>query len=110
SGDDLLIAGTSDFDHSVAALNAIMAEWSRTDASYAVRIAHLRDGQSGGLNGPYLLNAATVHNNGAADRLGGGPGLDWFFAGTEGANRDQIKDLQSLEVMTAIALLPPGKR
>src|SRR5437867_10639502 len=51
SGDDLLIAGFTDFDANVMALMDILAEWSRTDlgTTYDSRIMHLRSG--GGLNG-----------------------------------------------------------
>src|SRR5262249_5397177 len=31
-GDDILIGGTTDYDGNLAALNAVMAEWGRTDA------------------------------------------------------------------------------
>jgi hypothetical protein len=79
SGGDILIGGTTSFDNNATALAAVLAEWSRTDADYATRIAHLTTG--GGLNGSVLLNSTTVQNNGLADSLSGGAGLDWFFAG-----------------------------
>jgi hypothetical protein len=79
SGGDILIGGTTSFDNNAAALAAVLAEWSRTDADYATRIAHLTTG--GGLNGSVLLNSTTVQNNGLADSLYGGAGLDWYFAG-----------------------------
>ncbi len=63
-GEDILIGGTT--SHSggtsatptaanVSALNAIMAEWKRTDLAYAARGGHLQ-AASGGLNGSTLLN------------------------------------------------------
>ena len=59
-----------------------MAEWGSADRdSYATRVNDLSQG--GGLNGSYLLNASTVHENGPADTLSGS-GIaqsDWFFAG-----------------------------
>jgi len=35
----------------------------------------------GGLNGSFLLNSRSVHSNGLADKLYGGVGMDWYFAG-----------------------------
>jgi Ca2+-binding RTX toxin-like protein len=81
SGGDILIGGTTDYDNNAAALAAVLAEWSRTDIDYTTRIAHLNGSMSGGLNGSYLLNTGTVHGNGLADNLYGGPGMDWYFAG-----------------------------
>jgi hypothetical protein len=53
----------------IAALNAIMAEWTGP-SPYALRVAHLFSG--GGLNGSSVLNSSTVHNDGgAADALFG---------------------------------------
>src|SRR5262249_20684108 len=49
---DILVAGTTDFDANVLALNAVMAEWTRGDADYGQRVSHLRQG--GGLNGTVL--------------------------------------------------------
>src|SRR5262249_20629850 len=50
SGGDILIGGTTSFDNNAAALAAVLAEWSRTDADYTTRIAHLMGTMSGGLN------------------------------------------------------------
>jgi hypothetical protein len=103
-GDDLVIGGTTDFDANQAALDAIMAEWTRTDAgaTYNVRIGHLRDGTSGGLNGSYRLNATTVHNDGAIDELRGDQDNDWFFALTGGLNADLVKDKTAGEIVTPL--------
>jgi Ca2+-binding RTX toxin-like protein len=83
-GDDILIAGTTAFDHNQAALAAIMAEWTSA-RSYADRMANLSGTGSGpSNNGNYFLMAggpnATVFDNGAVDVLNGGSGMDWFFA------------------------------
>ena len=48
-GDDILIGGTTDYDSNLAALDAIMAEWGRTDADYNTRIKHLNGTLGGGL-------------------------------------------------------------
>jgi hypothetical protein len=81
SGGDILIGGTTSYDGNAAALAAILAEWSRTDIDYATRIAHLTGSSSGGLNGTFFLNASTVQADGMVNKLYGGAGLDWYFAG-----------------------------
>jgi hypothetical protein len=79
SGDDILIGGTVSFATRNAALMAILAEWQRTDETYAQRITNLRSG--GGLNGSNnLILGQTVLGNGAADILTGGDGMDWFWS------------------------------
>jgi hypothetical protein len=67
-----------------------------------VRIGHLRDGTSGGLNGSYRLNATTVHNDGAIDELWGDQDNDWFFALTGGLNADLVKDKTAGEIVTPL--------
>ena len=107
SGDDILIGGWTDYDltstamtydKKLAGMEAIMAEWGSTD-SYSTRVADISNG--GGLNGSYLLNTSTVHENGQVDTLFGATGaaLDWFFAGLS----DVIKNKRSGEVQTAIS-------
>jgi hypothetical protein len=81
AGQDILIGGTTNYDQNMTALRAIMNEWTRTDVDYATRLAQLNGSQSGGTNGPYLLNATTVHDDGAANSLLVGLDLDWFFVG-----------------------------
>jgi Ca2+-binding RTX toxin-like protein len=101
--DDILIGGTTAYDANPTALDAIMKEWTRTDldvlgppGSYRARIDHLQSG--GGLNGAYVLKSSkgngTVFNDGLADVLTGGEGLDWFFG-------DKKQD--------SIATVPPEK-
>ena len=81
SGGDILIGGTTSYDNNAAALAALLAEWGRTDETYAQRTADLLNG--GGLNGNYLLNPATVQADSSTNYnyLYGGAGLDWYFAG-----------------------------
>jgi hypothetical protein len=121
SGEDILIGGWTDYDLSstaltydrkLAALDALMREWGRTDlgtasdpTGYAARVNHLlgpaAGGTSGGLNGSVFLNPATVHDNGQADTLFGttGAALDWFFAGPS----DVVKNRTANEVVTPIS-------
>src|SRR5262245_35051448 len=74
SGADLLIGGGTTFDANLTALRAILAEWARTDIGYADKVAHLTGASSGGLNGPYLLNASTLVEDDRDDELDGRPG------------------------------------
>jgi uncharacterized delta-60 repeat protein len=99
-GDDLVIGNSTDFDANLSALNAIMAEWGRTDADYATRISHLNGSVSGGLNGGTFLNGATVYDDAALDQLYGESGSDWFFYTASGNNKDKLNDLASGEVAT----------
>jgi Ca2+-binding RTX toxin-like protein len=79
SGDAILIAGTTSFD--LAALEAILAEWARTDESYSQRISHIHGFTTGGLNGSNYLRPGTVQvDSSGSDTLTGGGGADWFWA------------------------------
>jgi Ca2+-binding RTX toxin-like protein len=82
TGDSLLIAGTTAWDTNLVALEAILAEWSRTDLSFEQRVADLISDAppSRALNGPYMLNKKTVFADDTPDVLIGGGGMDWFFA------------------------------
>jgi PKD repeat protein len=96
-GDDLLIAGTTFFDNDIAALDAIMAEWT-SERDYATRVANLRGVASGPrLNGNYFLIAngpgRTVFDDAAADELIGSSGRDWFFANLDSGVRDRVLGL-----------------
>jgi Ca2+-binding RTX toxin-like protein len=86
-GEDILIGNATVYDTNPAALEAIVAEWTRTDLSYDQRVNDLRKG--GGLNGGFVLNKDTVLDDGVVDVLTGGAGQDWFPTG----NKDQITDL-----------------
>lgn len=74
-GNAILIGGYTNYDDPSAsnftALDAVMAALT-----------------SGGATLPTLLNAATVHDDGAADVLSGGDGIDWFYANLV---QDEIK-------------------
>jgi len=82
--DDILVGGTTDYDVNLAALKAILAEWTRTDLTsksdptgYQARVNHLLNG--GGLNGTDLLNISTFHANVGGNTLTGGAGLDLYY-------------------------------
>lgn len=85
--EDMLVAATIAYGNETTsvldrtAVDALMAEWRRTDISYAARIAHLTGTTGGGLNGAYVLNASTVFDDPETDHLFGDAGQDWFLAG-----------------------------
>jgi Ca2+-binding RTX toxin-like protein len=102
-GQDILIAGATDFDNNLLALNALLAEWGRTDVGYSTRVQHLTGSLSGGLNGGYFLNAGTVHDDQATDYLYGNANvLDWFLANSSGPAPDKVSGVRSGAVVTAI--------
>jgi len=100
-GNDILIGGTTDYDGNIVALTSVVAEWGQADLSYNVRVNHL-GGQSGGLNGPFVLTTRTVHADSSSDILYGLGGLDWFFARVSGYNPDAIKYQDCGEVVTRL--------
>src|SRR5439155_17228318 len=96
-GDDILIGGTTAYDNDVAALIAIMDEWT-SNHDFATRRANLTDTGSGlqwRLNADYFLldsgSGQTVFNDSSSDTLTGSAGSDWFFAGTA----DKVTDLSA---------------
>jgi streptogramin lyase len=72
-GDDILIGGTTASDLDLAALDAILADWSDTTSDYPTRVARLRAGR---------LAAGLVTSNGGKNSLTGGDGLNLYFAST----------------------------
>jgi hypothetical protein len=75
--EDILVGGKTAYDGTISALNALMAEWSRTDLPYGARVAHLLFG--GGLNGATVLNVANFTANAGGNTLTGAGGLDLFY-------------------------------
>ena len=74
-GDNILIGGTTAYDQNLTALDAIMAEFTRTDQNFHQRVSAIMIG--GGFNGAFVLNTATLFDDGATNVLTGGGGLDW---------------------------------
>jgi len=68
----------------LAALDSLMAEWSRAGVPFLTRIAHLKGTQAGGLNGIYKLTTTTVTADGGGSTLTGNSsgGDTWFIAPT----------------------------
>jgi Ca2+-binding RTX toxin-like protein len=81
-GDNLMIAGFTDFDTQTLSLARILDEWRRPDADYITRVNHLRGVSPGGLNGGITLNRNTVHDNAIRDDLFGCTGQNWYLAHT----------------------------
>ena len=73
-GQDIVIGGTTAHDGDMAALLAILDEWTSND-SFDVRVQKLTNG-TGGLP---ALNDTTVMDDGVRDILFGGPDQDWVF-------------------------------
>jgi Ca2+-binding RTX toxin-like protein len=104
AGSDVLVAGATRWDANPAALCALLAEWARMDISYEDRVSHLVNG--GTLNGGVILNAQTVFDDAAPDKLTGGADEDWFLVRVIGNMADQITDLHRLE--NVLELAPRG--
>ena len=102
AGDDILIAGMTSFDRNDLALNSIMKEWRRTDADFATRVSHLKNG--GGLNLSYSLTDVTVQDDHAEDMLTGCDGNDWFLFNSDGDGgvKDKVTDLATFEAKYAL--------
>jgi hypothetical protein len=103
AGDNILIGGivsdgTTDYDTSDAALEALMTEWDRTDEDFSMRIADLEAGVDA--NGMHAsLTANTVHADQATDTLVGG-GQNWFFVAQ--GDPDTVNDPKDGDRITPI--------
>ncbi|MEP3481648.1 MAG: PKD domain-containing protein [Fuerstiella sp.] len=93
NGDDLLIADSWAFEDSLLALDAVSTEWNRSDVGYDEKRDHLRGLAAGGANGQYVLNDATLTDDGQRDFLRGRRGRDLFFA----SYGDRVKDKHWME-------------
>jgi Ca2+-binding RTX toxin-like protein len=83
AGEDVLVGGGTVYDADLAALAGnLLKEWSRTDLGFAARAAHVQSGGAGALNGPVLLDALSlIDDGGAADKLLGEPGDNLVLPG-----------------------------
>jgi hypothetical protein len=70
-----------------------LAQFSRPNRTYDQRVGNLTGPITNGDNGDVFLTG-TVHDDGAADRLQGNAGQDWFLFNQE----DTIVDLQRAEL------------
>jgi hypothetical protein len=77
NGEDILIAGTTDYDTNLTALKSIMGVWNGPGL-YNARVAKVTNPGA-----TYHLTTATVHSNGGGNKLKGKPSgsaLDLYFA------------------------------
>ncbi len=88
NGNDILISGTTSYDSnttpSIAALDAILAEWSSSD-SYSTRISKIMTGITVGST-TVALNATTCQSDGVANILSDGTAAtqnNWFIVNTK---------------------------
>jgi Ca2+-binding RTX toxin-like protein len=88
--DDIVIGGYTSYGSAwnEAALMSFLAEWQSAD-SYATRISSLRSSWHS------LSPGTTVFDDGSADQLTGGGGMDWFMTGVQ----DSITDYQGGETV-----------
>ena len=84
-GDSILIGGSTSYDTNMVALDAIFAEWRRTDLSFEQRLADLISpgNNKRSLNGSFTLDKKNVFDAGGSSTLIGGAGLTWFFASND---------------------------
>jgi hypothetical protein len=101
-GGNCLVGGTNDFESDIVGLNAIMYELRLRLLDTHLCGHHLRGSHSGGNNGSYVLNSATIHDDAATDVLYGGDGRDWFFYLAWGAFKDKLKDKDGHDVATSL--------
>jgi phospholipase C len=103
SGNDLFIGGRTAFDANLAALKALSAEWARTDIAYGDKVAQLTGTETGGKNGAYFLNTATVFDDNSPDDLASASGgLNLYFARLAGQKKDHIKNVNPGEMVINI--------
>jgi Ca2+-binding RTX toxin-like protein len=83
AGEDILVAGTTSHDNDVAALAAIVAEWT-SGSSYETRTTNLRNGSGvPRLAGTSAGAGQTAFNDSSVDNLIGGADQDWIFKGLD---------------------------
>ena len=91
---DILISGTTSLSSNLAALGAIMAEWTSSH-NLLVKLANVTGllPQSGRLNGNfYLTPNVNVFGDNSIDTLSGGDGSDLYYVTLCGLNGDVIHD------------------
>ena len=101
NGNDILIGGTTNYDSNtsanIAALDAILAEWSSSDA-YSLRISRIMSGLGPG--GADALNSSTCQSDGVTNTVrdgASGTENNWFIVNT----KDKVKK-QSNETETTV--------
>ncbi len=100
TGGDFLLGGSTLYDANPTALEALMAEWQRTDIGYQQRVQDLFGNGTGGLNGAYFLNTQTVARDLAVNQLIGGSTTDWFWFSDSLKSADRLSAFTNGEVAT----------
>ncbi|MGE3776624.1 MAG: hypothetical protein AB7F89_05525, partial [Pirellulaceae bacterium] len=93
--DDILIGGWTDYDAHESALEALLAEWSKS-YGYSARVANVTTsgGSLAGLN--VRLDNTTVHDDNSYDLLEGDSDQDLFFYNFDNLGiQDQAKDVRT---------------
>jgi uncharacterized protein (TIGR03118 family) len=75
SGGSIVIGGSTAYDANVAALVAILGEWTQQGLSYAQRLQAMSQGGTDA----YLLDAHTVFADPPGNQVTGGSSTDWFW-------------------------------
>ncbi|MFO0881652.1 MAG: calcium-binding protein [Gemmataceae bacterium] len=101
ANDDILIGGSTTYDANISALNAIMAEWGRSDVAYATKVARINGTATGGLNGSFRFNDAAITDDVEDTSLLGGDGVDWFLASILAEVDDQ--NTGGFEIVTTVS-------
>jgi hypothetical protein len=100
NGNDILISGTTNYDSNmsanIAALDAILAEWSSSD-SYSLRISKIMSGVGAG--GSDALNSSTCQSDGVANTVSDGTGStqnNWFIVNTKDKVTKQSNETETI--------------
>ena len=100
NGNDILLSGNTSYNNNtsanIMALDAILGEWSSTDA-YGIRISKI---SSGMITGGYALNASTVKSNGQVNTVSDGiqpTQQNWFIV-----TRNDVVTAKGNETQTII--------
>jgi acid phosphatase len=105
NGSAILIPGNTLYNNNLKALEAIMAEWGRSDIGYNQKVTDLLGPTpvAGSKNNGYFLNTSTVSSNHQHNTLAGAANanaLDWFFSNP---NFDMISGFIAGETLTTIS-------
>jgi Ca2+-binding RTX toxin-like protein len=100
TAEHILIGGSTSYDANMAALAALVAEWSRPDVAYADRVHALLQGGTGTSNGAFVLDDLTVTPQAGKSQLTGGTAQDWFWLSEKPKGPDTISGFTNGEVAT----------
>lgn len=107
---DILISGTTSLSSNLAALSAIMAEWT-SSRPLLLKLANVTGilPLANRLNGNFFLTPnVTVLNDSNVDTLTGGDGADLYYISLFGLNADIVRDNLNLATLPSIWALVSG--